>query len=62
LHALPEQKPVEHDLFFVMAGLVPAIHVYKSCPQKTLMPGTSPGTTIELKAAPTNTPTSEAEI
>jgi hypothetical protein len=40
---LPEQNPVEHDQFFVMAGLVPAIHVYKSSPQEDVDARDKPG-------------------
>jgi hypothetical protein len=31
--------------FFVMAGLVPAIHVFGTAIRKTWMPGTRPGMT-----------------
>ena len=31
----------------VMAGLVPAIHVFTAASLKTWMPGTSPGMTVE---------------
>jgi hypothetical protein len=34
-------------LKFVMAGLVPAIHVFNCFQSKTWMPGTSPGMTAE---------------
>jgi hypothetical protein len=37
---------LETDSFFVMAGLVPAIHVFLDLSAaKTWMPGTSPGMT-----------------
>jgi hypothetical protein len=32
---------------FVMAGLVPAIHVFTPPQSKAWMPGTSPGMTVE---------------
>jgi len=35
------------DSLFVMAGLVPAIHVFLVAPPKTWMPGTRPGMTAE---------------
>jgi hypothetical protein len=34
-------------LKFVMAGLVPAIHVFNCFQSKTWMPGSSPGMTAE---------------
>ena len=37
--------------FFVMAGLVPAIHVLFVVTLKTWTPGTSPGVTAEIAAA-----------
>jgi hypothetical protein len=38
------ETKTEHS-FSVMAGLVPAIHVFFVTPTKTWMPGTSPGMT-----------------
>jgi len=39
-------------LSFVMAGLVPAIHVLVALYRKTWMPGTSPGMTSEIEVPP----------
>src|SRR6185312_9395437 len=39
--------------FFVMAGLVPAIHVYAQA-RKTWMPGSSPGMTTWMEVRPAN--------
>jgi hypothetical protein len=41
------EEPFGMDLLFVMAGLVPAIHVFLITPLKTWMPGTRPGMTAE---------------
>jgi hypothetical protein len=36
---------LRHSRFFVMAGLVPAIHAFKRCTDETWMPATSAGMT-----------------
>ena len=43
--------PEDGSVYSVMAGLVPAIHVFGAARRKTWMPGTSPGMTVERVAA-----------
>ena len=45
------ENPGTMSVYSVMAGLVPAIHVFGAAERKTWMPGTSPGMTVDRVAA-----------